>query len=151
MNDQELLAKAISIAARSFESVLDKGGNPYILHCLAVMDGVKHLGPRVMSAAVLHDLLEDCPQWTAQALEREGLGGDILEMIQLMTHSDDEDYMSYVHRISHHKGARAIKIADLTHNMNPSRLPSIGDQALERLKKYHKAYQFLVQAKTSDS
>lgn len=51
-----MLGKAISIAAKAFENKTDKGGKPYILHCIHVMNGVRHLGQDAMVAAVLHDL-----------------------------------------------------------------------------------------------
>lgn len=54
-----LLAKAIKIAAEAFEDKTDKGGNPYILHCLYVMNKVAYLGEEAMIVGVLHDLLED--------------------------------------------------------------------------------------------
>lgn len=68
-----MLGKAISIAAQAFEGKRDKSGSPYILHCLWVMDGVKHLGEDVMIAAVLHDLIEDVPDWTFAQLTKEGV------------------------------------------------------------------------------
>lgn len=53
------LSKAIAITSAAFVGKNDKGGQPYILHCLYVMDKVKHLGNEVMCAAVMHDLIED--------------------------------------------------------------------------------------------
>jgi len=64
------LGKAIAIAATAFEGAIDKGGNPYILHCLWVMNAVRHLGEDYMIVAVLHDLLEDT-DWTAERLVKE--------------------------------------------------------------------------------
>ena len=39
--------------------------------------------------------------------------------------------------------ARKVKMADLTHNMDLSRLPEITDADRERLKKYKAAYRLL--------
>ncbi len=78
MNDREALAKAVKIAAEAFEQSFDKGGSPYIFHCFAVMHRVRHLGFRVMTAAVLHDLLEDSPLWNAERLRREGFSEEVV-------------------------------------------------------------------------
>ena len=66
-----MLDKAIRIASVAFEGKKDKGGSPYILHCLHVMNEVRHLGVNAMASAVLHDVLEDCPEWDFVRLLRE--------------------------------------------------------------------------------
>ena len=58
-----MLGRAIEIASVAFSRVQDKSGSPYILHCLWVMDRVRHLGEDAMIVAVLHDLVEDT-DWT---------------------------------------------------------------------------------------
>lgn len=138
-----LLSKAISIASKAFEEKLDKGGKPYILHCLAVMDAVKYLGTEVMIVAVLHDLLEDCPEWNVSRLLDEGFSIDTISKIVVLTHEKDEDYLTYIGSISSNKIATVIKLADLKHNMRPDQLPSLSDKNLERMKKYYTAYTFL--------
>lgn len=143
MNENEALAKAIKIAAEAFEKSMDKGGSPYILHCLAVMDGVKHLGFNVMTAAVLHDLLEDCPDWNSARLKQEGFCDEVISLIEAVTHSQNEAYDLYIGRLATHPEAKAIKMADLMHNMNLTRLPALTSKAIERIKKYHTAYGLL--------
>jgi (p)ppGpp synthase/HD superfamily hydrolase len=83
-----LLSLAISIASKAFEGLLDRGGRPYILHCLWVMNKVRHLGPKYMIVAVLHDLIEDT-FWTIEMLRGIGFPEDVLEAIDLLTHKDD--------------------------------------------------------------
>ncbi len=144
MKENEALAKAIRIASESFQNKMDKGGAPYILHCLTVMSRVKHLGFKVMTAAVLHDLLEDCSDWTAKKLLEEGFDEDIISMIETLTRRKDEDYLTYIGRISIRPETKAIKLADLTHNMNAARLSDLSDKTMERMKKYYTAYQFLI-------
>jgi (p)ppGpp synthase/HD superfamily hydrolase len=62
-----MLARAIEIASKEFVNVTDKSGRPYILHCLWVMNKVRHLGDTYMIVAVLHDLIEDT-HWTLEML-----------------------------------------------------------------------------------
>jgi (p)ppGpp synthase/HD superfamily hydrolase len=144
MNQEQLLAKAIKIASDEFECTLDKGGNPYILHCLAVMYGVQYLGSEVMIAAILHDLLEDCKDWNENRLKEEGFSDYSIQLIKLCTHQKNEDYLTYIGRISTDKNAIEIKLSDLRHNMRPDRLIDLSDKSMERIKKYHTAYNFLL-------
>lgn len=67
-----MLGKAISIASVAFEKRKDKGNLPYILHCIHVMNAVRHMGEIPMICAVLHDLVEDCPEWNFDRLKSEG-------------------------------------------------------------------------------
>lgn len=143
MNENQQLSLAISIASDAFKNTFDKGGQPYILHCIAVMDGVRHLGHKAMTVAILHDLLEDCPEWNESKLLEQGFDSDVVEMVKMITHKKNEDYLIYIGRVSCSEITRAIKISDLTHNMNPARLPDLTEKTMERMKKYHAAYQVL--------
>lgn len=106
------LAKAIKIASVAFESKTDKGSNPYILHCLHVMNEVKHYGEFTMICAVLHDLIEDT-NWTKEDLIKENFTEDHLRVIENLTHNKNEDYMQYIKRIANDPVARVIKIGKI--------------------------------------
>lgn len=137
-----MLAKAIMIASEAFVDVLDKGGQPYILHCLHVMNDVKHKPEEYQIVAVLHDLLEDTP-WTYHQLIEEGFSDEVVNAIHCMTHQKDESYADYVVRLSKNKIATRVKLADLKHNSDITRLKGIRDKDIERMKKYNKTYLFL--------
>ena len=136
------LDAAIAIAASAFEGTFDKGGHPYILHCLHVMRRVERLGTEAMIAAVLHDLIEDT-DWTAEKLLRRGFEPHTVSLIVLLTHQENEPYMEYIMRISVSPSARAIKMADLRHNSDIHRMKGLREKDMTRLKKYHEAYAFL--------
>ena len=136
------LAKAIRIAAEAFENKTDKGGNPYILHCLHVMNQVSYLGEDAMIIAVLHDLLEDT-QWTEHMLVTEGFSQEVIDNIKCMTHSSKEDYMVYIKRIALNDNVRKIKMADLCHNSDITRMKGLTKKDFDRLEKYHIAYEYL--------
>lgn len=143
-----MLDKMIRIVSEAFEGKFDKGGYPYILHCLHVMRKVERLGTEAQIAAVAHDLLEDRPDiWTAEKLIEEGFNPHTVSVIVLLTHKDNEPYMDYIMRISVSPIARAIKMADLRHNSDIHRMKGLRDKDFERLKKYHKAYAFLREVK----
>ena len=69
----------------------------------------------------------------------EGFGKDILEAVALMTHEDDVPYLDYVAKLKDNPIARAVKLADLAHNSDFSRIGKIDDETRERLEKYKKA------------
>lgn len=103
-----MLGKAIAIASKAFENKTDKGGSPYILHCLWVMNQVRHLGEKHMIVAVLHDLLEDT-DWTAEDLIKQGFSLECVVNISLLTHRPGMSYDDYIQGISGNPIARAVK------------------------------------------
>lgn len=146
------LDKAIAITSAAFLGVFDKGGAPYINHCLHVSHQVKHLGEQAEIAAVFHDLLEDKPElWSAQKLIDEGFDPRTVEIVVLMTHKKGEPYMDYIRRLSVSVIAIAIKMADLRHNSDIHRMKpadiledgTIAPKAAKRLAKYYVAYAYL--------
>lgn len=137
-----MLGKAISIASKSFEKIKDKGGRPYILHCLWVMDRVRHLGDEYMIVAVLHDLVEDT-DWTIQMLREEGFSERILHSIDILTKKDDVPYKEYITLVKINAIAREVKLRDLEHNSKITRLKGVTDNDLKRAEKYHKSYIYL--------
>ena len=57
---------------------------------------------------------------------------------------DEEDYEEYVERCASNPIAVAVKIYDLTDNMDVRRMPCIGEKEVTRLRKYLKAYHRLM-------
>lgn len=137
-----LLGRAISIAAEAFEGVHDKGGSPYILHCLWVMNKVRHLGADYMIVAVLHDLVEDT-HWTIEDLRREGFSESILYSIDTISKKKGQLYMDYIEGVAINPMARAVKLRDLEHNSKITRLKDLTRKDKERMFKYHQAYTYL--------
>lgn len=137
------LALSISIAAKAFENKVDKSGEPYILHCLYVMDKVKHLGEEVMIAASLHDVIEDCEEWSFAKLTEAGFSDKVIGILHLLTHNKETPYDEYIKAISVSKEATAIKLADLQHNSDITRLKGLRKKDIDRIEKYHRAYIYL--------
>jgi (p)ppGpp synthase/HD superfamily hydrolase len=146
------LDKAIAITAVAFDGEFDKGGAPYIEHCLHVMHQVKHLGVQAQIAAVFHDLLEDRPElWSAQKLIDAGFDPRTVEVVVLLTHERGVPYVDYIRRLSVSIIAIAIKMADLRHNSDIHRMKpadiladgTIAPKAAMRLAKYYVAYAYL--------
>lgn len=136
------LATAIKIASAAFESKEDKGGQPYILHCLHVMHNIDPKDEDLRIIAVLHDLVEDT-DWGLVDLKHAGFSMRVISAVNALTHKSDESYDAYIKRISLNEDARKVKLADLRHNSDIHRMKGLRKKDFDRLEKYHKAYAYL--------
>lgn len=143
-NKQEgvLLAKAIFLAAKAFRNKTDKGGAPYILHCLHVMNEVEDLSICARIAAVLHDLVEDTA-WTLEMLRETGFSERTIELIDLLTFRKGDVYFDKIMVLAKDPEANRIKRADINHNSQMCRLKGVNEDDLERTIKYVKSYHYL--------
>ena len=138
----QLLSKAINIAMQAHAGQVDKIGMPYIGHVMRVMQAGKTIDEKIVG--VLHDVVEDTT-WTFDALLAEGFPVHIVDALRCVTKlSDDEPYESFINRVKTNPLAVAVKINDLTDNMDIRRLQTLTDADVQRLRKYLKAYQSLV-------
>lgn len=136
-----MLGKAIALAAEKFKFKKDKGGQPYILHCLRVMDG-SYGNETVKTAAVLHDILEDTDLQPSDLWE-QGFSDEVVELIKVLTHRADESYDDYIKRVALNPRAAEVKRADLRDNSNITRMKGLRKKDLDRLEKYFRAYTYL--------
>lgn len=127
--------KAINIMCEAHKGVMDRSGIPYIFHPYHVAEQMKTEDSTI--AALLHDVVEDT-DWTFEMLERMGVSERVIDALKLLTHKNGIPYMEYVKPIKDNKIAREVKIGDLKHNMDRSRL--CGDIP-ENLEKRYKLYQ----------
>ena len=137
------LEQAISIASLAHAGQLDKGGEPYILHPLRVMMKLKDEKQRIV--AVLHDVIEDTGV-TDMNLIIQGLEIDLINVILTLTRNKNESYDEYIDRISKDEFAIQVKLADLEDNMDMSRLKNPTGKDYERVVKYGKAREKLMNA-----
>ncbi len=139
------LDKAIALAAEKFIGKYDKSGEPYILHCLQVMNNVKKWNDiELQIAAVLHDIVEDT-DITFEDLEELGYSPRVIKIIKHVTREDEISYDDEIARICNDKDSIRVKMADLEHNSSILRLKGITQKDLERIQKYHRAY-FILEA-----
>ena len=96
--------------------------------------------------ALLHDVVEDT-DLTLEDLAKMGFGPKVIEALRLMTHAKSVPYLDYVRAIAQNPIARAVKIADLTHNSDLSRLEKVTDEDLARVEKYKHALEILQQSR----
>lgn len=140
--EAKVLAKAISIASRLYQDKFDRWGNPYILHCIRVMQGTETTSDLVRAAAILHDVVED-GLITLGELSSLGMPIDVLYLVEFLTHKEGETYDEYIEVVWSDLDAVEIKLADLKDNSDITRLKWISEKDLARMAKYHKAYTYL--------
>lgn len=151
MSSVNRLSRAIQLAATMHISQMDKGGKPYILHPLWVMNKVRHLGEKYMFVAVLHDVVEDTEMTVDKIIDSFSLSRDnwddldIIEALELLNFHTASSYMGRIKEIiqSGNDIAKQVKLRDLEHNSKITRLKGISEKDLDRLKKYQKAYTLL--------
>jgi len=141
----KLLAKAIEIAVKAHEGQFDKGGKPYILHPLYLMNQLM-FDTKLAQIAVLHDVVEDSDV-TLEDLEEYGFSYRVIFALKLLTHQKDQSYSEYIDKISGNYDAIRVKRKDLEHNSDITRLKGISPKDLERMEKYHRAFILLGKAK----
>lgn len=135
------LERAIQIATEAHKGQFDKAGKDYICHPLRVMEMGKTEEEKIVG--VLHDVVED-GDWTFDALEAEGFTHEVIAALKCVTKtSENENYDEFIERVKKNPLAVAVKINDLTDNMDIRRLPYLSDKDVKRLKKYLKAYKKL--------
>ena len=146
-NDKGKLGAAIALAAEQFIGKYDKSGEPYILHCLAVMENVKKWDDvELQIAAVLHDIVEDTNITLYDLKNLYGFSQRVCNTIAAVTFPKctTEEYLSrIINVVCDDQDSIKVKMADLEHNSLILRMKGITDKDMERLKKYHKAYYIL--------
>ena len=132
--------KALKLCFEAHKAQVDKSGMPYVFHPFHLAEQMKT--EETIVVALLHDLVEDT-DYTIEDLRKMGFEKKITDAIALMTHADDVDYMDYVRTIKQNPIAKEVKLADLRHNSDLSRLDTIDEKALQRREKYQRAIELL--------
>lgn len=135
-NLQNLLNKAIQIATEVHAGQVDKGGKPYIEHPLRVMNNVDPVEAKIVG--VLHDVIEDSSNLTVEDLTQLGFPQNIVEAVDAITKRPGEKYNLYLQRVMSNQLALTVKIADMTDNLDLTRIPNPTEKDYQRLKKYQK-------------
>lgn len=135
-----LTKKAMRIAFEAHKEQTDKNGMPYIYHPVHLAEQMSD--EATTCVALLHDIVEDTDM-TFEQLQAEGFTPEIIAAIRLMTHDDNVPYMDYVAEIKKNAIASAVKLADLRHNSDLTRLDHVDEKALARAEKYKQAIDLL--------
>ena len=131
---------ALKLCFEAHKEQIDKSGMPYVFHPFHLAEQMTDENTTVV--ALLHDVIEDT-EYTLDDLRAMGFSEQICDAIALMTHDDAIPYMDYVAAIKQNPIARAVKLADLRHNSDMTRLDTVTLRDTERAEKYVAAIQIL--------
>jgi len=139
----ELTKKAMRIAFDAHKEQVDKSGLPYIFHPIHLAEQMAD--ETSVCVALLHDVAEDTVITLAD-LAAQGVPETAITALRLLTHADDAPYMDYVRQIkeSGNAAAIAVKLADLRHNADVTRLVAVGEKEMQRIAKYKAAIVLLL-------
>lgn len=143
MTREELLNKAIKIAARAHKDQTDRFGVPYVSHVMRVMNYGKTYDEKIVG--VLHDVVEDCPEITLEYLLDQGFPNHVVFAIECLTKNpSDQNYIEFIRQTERSPLATSVKLNDLKDNMDLTRfVKPITEKDMKRLNKYLKAYLYL--------
>ena len=136
----KLTKKAMKLCFRAHKDQVDKSGMPYVFHPFHLAEQMTDELTTVV--ALLHDVVEDTP-YTLSELREMGFPSAAMEALALLTHDDETEYLDYVEKLKENPVARAVKLADLRHNSDLTRLDCVDEKALRRVEKYQKAMKLL--------
>ncbi|MDE6665886.1 MAG: HD domain-containing protein [Ruminococcus sp.] len=114
----KLTNKAMRIAYEAHHGQYDVNGVPYIFHPYHVAEQMND--EITVCTALLHDVAEDT-NITIEQLEKE-FPEEVTEALKLLTHDKNTDYFDYIEKIRSNPVAKAVKLADLAHNSDISRI-----------------------------
>lgn len=139
MKRGEMLNKMLVLVTTKFDGIFDRGGAPYILHCLKVMYYLKTDDEELQCIGLGHDLVEDT-ETTYVQLREMGFTERVIVGIRAMTKVPGETNEEYMDRIKACPDAIRCKLADLRHNSDIRRLKGVTAKDVARIEKYHKMF-----------
>ena len=131
---------ALRLCFEAHKGQKDKSDLPYVFHPFHLAEQMETEDETVL--ALLHDVVEDTDH-TLDELAEMGLGDAVIEALALLTHDDKTDYMDDVRAIKGNPLAKAVKLADLRHNSDLTRLDTVDEKALKRYNNYLEAIALL--------
>lgn len=143
---EDKFTKLAQTLARTYhKGQYDKGGKPYIGHIETVVSNLgSGASEEAKQVAWLHDTIEDT-NLTFNDLKIFGFSSRVISAIDTMTKRshDPADYKAYLDKVKANPLSRQVKIADLKHNSDISRLQNPSPVDLERMKKYKFTMKYL--------
>lgn len=135
-----LTKKALKISFNAHKDQVDKTGVPYVFHPFHLAEQMDDEASTCV--ALLHDVVEDT-DYTIDDLRNEGFTKEIIDAIKLLTHDPSVPYLDYINMIKENVISTKVKLADLKHNSDLSRLDLSVDKIPPKLELYLKAIKIL--------
>lgn len=140
----EQLQAMLLLATNKHHGQLDKSGQPYILHPLAVMYLLNSKDEELQCIALGHDIVEDTDVTIADL--HMAFSDRVVEGIRCLSKIPHESFKDYKAKVMSNQDSIKVKIADIRHNSDITRLKGVTDKDIDRMAKYHKFYIELVQS-----
>ena len=137
----DMTKKALRLSFEAHKDQVDKSGMPYVYHPFHLAEQMKDENTTIV--ALLHDVAEDT-DIAIDDIRKMGFSNEVCEALQLMTHDDNVPYIEYVKKLKSNPIAKTVKIADLKHNSDLTRLNAVDEKALKRAEKYKRALEELL-------
>ena len=137
----KLTKKALKLCFEAHKDQVDKTGIPYVFHPFHLAEQMTDEYTTI--CALLHDVGEDT-DYTIDDLRDMGFPEEVLSALKLLTHDPSIPYMDYVTALADNEIAKSVKMADLRHNSDLTRLDIIDEWAIKRNEKYKKALEYLL-------
>ena len=128
-----VVKRALKLCFAAHAGQVDRSGIPYVHHPLHLAEQMETEDEIVV--ALLHDVMEDT-DYTLADLQAIGISDAAQEALLLLTHDDAVPYLEYVRALKDNPLACKVKLADLHHNSQLSRLEQVTDRDRARLEKY---------------
>ena len=119
---------------------MDLAGAPYLDHLLYVADQM--VTDEAKAVALLQDVFKKT-DLTENDLRDAGMPIAVIEAVKTLTRRPGESYQAYIDRIKQNPLTTAVKVADLHHNCDLSRLSVVTDADRKRYAKYTSAMRYL--------
>ena len=143
-NNNNLIFKSLELVSRLFVDDVDKGGYPYLEHLISVYRNVSSENQKIV--ALLHDTIED-KNVTEEDLIDLGFPKKIVDDVAMLSSSKKIEYCKFIDKLVE-KGsydALVVKLADLTNNMNLSRIKNPTAEDYARVEsRYKPAYEKII-------
>lgn len=146
----DLTRLAMKVAYEAHHGQTDHQGIPYIYHPIHLAEQMNTEDACVV--ALLHDVVEDT-SLSIENLREYGFTEIQLEAVSILTREEfapelsqeerEQQYLEYIKKISENRLAREVKIADLRHNSDRTRLTHDTERDEARYSKYKKALDIL--------
>lgn len=129
----ELTKKALKLCFKVHKRQVDKSGIPYVFHPYHLAEQMDN--EIAVVCALLHDAVES-PECDFKFLKESGFPDEVINVLKLLVHDKNVPYSEYINDIGKNPIAKQVKIADLKHNADLSRLGKTDEDTLKRIKKY---------------
>jgi (p)ppGpp synthase/HD superfamily hydrolase len=139
MNKGELLGNFLVFVTNAHAGQYDKGGTPYIMHCLKVLHYLRSEDEELQCIALAHDVVEDT-ETTYEDLRALGASERVIKGICAVTKVPGETLADYKARVFANPDAMRVKQADLRHNSDIRRLKGVTAKDFQRMSRYHEFY-----------